>query len=61
MDETPKPAETPKTAYWYFIRIVECPVCGRDEEYRERRYTPRPDDANERHSYEQHYDWCDAL
>jgi hypothetical protein len=48
-----------KAPYWYLITIDECPVCGRNKTYRERRYTPKPVEPSERYSYEQHYDWCD--
>ena len=49
-----------KRKYWYFIVYEECPVCGRGKEYRERRYTRRPNDARKRHKFEQRYDWCDV-
>lgn len=35
--------------YWYFIHTWECVLCGRYEEYRERRYTSRPEDYHKRH------------
>lgn len=45
--------------YWYFISVIECPVCGDIETFKERKYTPKPEDSAERHSYEQKYDWCE--
>lgn len=51
----------PRGKYWYLIVYAECPVCGRDYSYRERQYTPRPEDPQQRHRYEVHYDWCDVL
>lgn len=37
----------------------ECPVCGRSDTERERRYDPRPEAWEERHEYYTAYDWCD--
>ena len=31
-----------KGRYWYFITIYDCVLCFGGEEYRERRYTPKP-------------------
>lgn len=50
---------TPRSTYWYFITINECPLCGRSHEYRERQYTPKPVDAQHRYKYEQHWCYCD--
>lgn len=44
--------------YWYFYYHIECPVCGRDSGYKERKYSPKPKKAEERHSYKQEYDYC---
>lgn len=47
--------------YWYFIWHGECPVCGKDKSFRERRYTPRPKDIQLRHGYSPMdvcYDYC---
>lgn len=41
-----------KNKYWYKITYVECPMCGKSTEYRERQYTPKPEDFRERISYE---------
>jgi hypothetical protein len=38
-----------KGRYWYFITIYECVLCFAEEEYRERRYTPRPKEWGDRH------------
>lgn len=45
--------------HWYFITLSECPVCGRSEETRERRYDKRPERWEDRHEYADHYDYCD--
>jgi hypothetical protein len=37
--------------HWYFIYLWCCVLCGKTEETRERRYTPRPDDYNQRHEF----------
>ena len=50
--------------YWYMRFIGECPVCGRDKGYRERRYTPRPENASERVTYLSDfdtYDHCEGI
>jgi hypothetical protein len=28
--------------YWYLVHVGECPVCGRDQSHRERRYGKPP-------------------
>ena len=51
------PSEATKVMkYWYKIDIYECVLCGRTKTYRERKYTPRPDNANERIHF--HQDGC---
>lgn len=34
--------KAPKVRYWYRRHVGECPVCGRDQSYRERVYGPKP-------------------
>ena len=49
--------------YWYLIWIGECPLCGRDKGYRERQYTPRPENREDRYKLipqSSCYDWCDV-
>lgn len=43
---------------WYFTSYVDCPVCGRGETTRERRYSPKPADPNERFEWLEIYDHC---
>lgn len=38
-------------ACWYFLAIHECPLCGSGREYRERRYTPKPEDPTDRFEF----------
>ena len=60
MTKTRKPL--PK--HWYKIFIGECPVCGRDKSYRERMYTERPENDQDRYEYLPNsitYDYCGVL
>lgn len=34
--------------HWYRLFVGECPVCGRDQSYRERVYGPRPRKRSDR-------------
>lgn len=54
------PAKKRKRKYWYLFVIQECPVCGRDHSYKERKYTPKPKDAQDRYQRKDAYDWCDV-
>jgi len=48
-------------AYWYRLYFGECPVCGRDQSYRERVYGPKPKKPKDRIVYlpeTQTYDHC---
>lgn len=46
------------TKYWYFIDEDYCPVCGSTDVYRERVYTPKPEDWEDRRAMHETYDWC---
>ncbi len=51
----------PKQKYWYRIHIGECPVCGRNQGWRERVYGKRPKDTEKRYvqlSQNETYDHC---
>jgi hypothetical protein len=50
-----------KGKYWYFKSLHECPVCGRSDTYRERRYTPKPENPQDRCEYVVDYDYCNSL
>lgn len=39
--------------YWYEFFHYECVLCGCGNTYKERRYTLKPKDADERHHFEQ--------
>ena len=45
--------------YWYLFHVVECPLCGKMEKYRERKYSKKPENKEDRYFYEQVYDYCD--
>jgi len=51
--------ENEPTKYWYFFWWGECPVCGRDQSYRERRYTPKPENIDERYGWLPQTACCD--
>ena len=42
--------------YWYKTWIYECPCCGAGDRYRERQYTPKPEDPRLRTVF--HDRWC---
>lgn len=46
--------------HWYFITEYYCPLCGRSNVYKERRYDERPADWNARHNIIDAWDYCDA-
>ena len=51
----------PRRGYWYLTTIEYCPVCGSEAKYRERQYTEKPEDWEDRNIMHTRYDWCDAL
>jgi len=45
----PKPqTKASRQRHWYRFFVGECPVCGRDQSYRQRIYSPRPIDPADR-------------
>lgn len=46
-----------RQAYWYRFWLGECPLCGKDQSYKERVYGPKPEDDNERYKYSGDC-WC---
>lgn len=44
--------------YWYKLTIHYCPVCGSEDRYRERQFTPRPADRMKRIEWHDYYDYC---
>lgn len=45
---------TPKPKHWYRIHTTECALCGRGDQWRERMFTPKPTDPQERYRYTQY-------
>jgi hypothetical protein len=41
----------PAKKHWYKMYVGECPVCGRDQSFRERVYGERPEDRKDRYEY----------
>ena len=45
-----------KKKYWYHTEIWSCVLCGRETKYKERRYTPKPENYGDRNVW--HDDAC---
>lgn len=43
-----KQKNTSKCKYWYEVDIYQCVICGIERQYRERKYTPKPENYWER-------------
>lgn len=41
----------PLPTHWYRFHVGECPACGSDQSYRERKYTKKPRDRRKRYAY----------
>jgi hypothetical protein len=41
----------PKKGYWYKFFYEECVLCGAHYEWKERQYTPKPEDIAERYKH----------
>jgi hypothetical protein len=50
-----------KPRYWYKLYVQVCPVCGKEDSWKERCYTPKPESPEERISYKEIYDYCGTL
>jgi uncharacterized Zn finger protein (UPF0148 family) len=47
------------SAYWYKYTTYYCPVCGHQEDYKERVYDrPKPEEYSLRHEFKESYDYC---
>ena len=46
--ETVDRAPVLKKKYWYYSEVEYCVLCGYERKYRERRYTPKPENPSER-------------
>lgn len=47
--------------HWYHISIWYCPICGKDDTIRERRYGRKPKTWEKTHEFREVWDYCDAL
>jgi hypothetical protein len=47
-----------KGKYWIFKTVYECPLCGKECTYQEKRYDKKPDDYNKRYEFIQNA--CDC-
>ena len=45
--------------YWYKIQIIECPLCGSIDKFKERIYGKKPKNPEKRYKYKQEYDYCE--
>ena len=50
-----------KRKYWYKYEVVECLVCGRRSEDKERQYTRKPKNYYKRHIWKFRYCYCNSL
>lgn len=48
-----------KKRYWYRIFVYYCPLCGKEDEYRERQYSRKPKNRDKRITIKEEYDHCD--
>ena len=55
-----KPRKTDE-GHWYFISDIYCPLCGHSVRTRTRMYSEKPEAWDDRHDFEEGYDYCDAL
>lgn len=44
-----------KGKYWYYIITESCVMGDTEHEYRERRYTPKPEDNADRYEYKEYF------
>lgn len=47
--------------HWYKTTVLECPLCGSGDVFRERIYGDKPDDPYATYVHKEVYDYCDAL
>lgn len=40
-----------KKKYWYYFSWSECVLCGKNQNYKERRYTKKPKNTQERNEF----------
>lgn len=52
--------KTPKKQgkYWYKFECSLCPLCGREDRYKTRMYTEKPESPSDRYFIEEVWDYC---
>ena len=40
-----------KKKYWYFTTTYSCVLCGTETKYKERKYTPKPENPGDRQNW----------
>jgi hypothetical protein len=55
---SPETKRKPLPPHWYLIHTEECVLCGRGSTWRERMFTPKPEDPADRYSFTQYA--CDT-
>lgn len=53
-----KNINTSKPKFWIYKTIYYCPQCGREDEYRDRRYDPKPEKWGDRNNIIETWDGC---
>lgn len=48
-----------KKNYYYKTTIWYCPLCGKEDKFRERIYAKKPKDISKRIIIQEVYDYCD--
>lgn len=48
-----------KKQYWYLTEIHVCPICSKEIKYKQRQYTEKPKDLNDRTKVVHVYDYCE--
>lgn len=56
-----KKKKTSKQKYWYKYTIIYCPMCGREYRYKDRMYSPKPKNVDERYSWHEVWDYCNVF
>ena len=48
-----------KQKYWYKTTVYYCPLCGRDDTYKERQFNEKPEEWEKRFTFKEVWDYCD--
>ena len=58
MTPTPDKEKEKKPKYWIASYTIICPLCGSENTCKNREYSKRPNDWNERNEIVETYDYC---